>query len=79
MHGSRDKSGETDNRISLRIGFFALSALVFIALVGLAMTHSSGWVSEAVRAEFTGTNYGPEAGPTQLAKPATEVRTVKAY
>jgi hypothetical protein len=82
MHGSFDKIAETANR-SYRnwgIGIFALPVLILIALVGLAMTHSdtSGWVSEAVQAEFTSSNYGPEAVPTQPAKPATEARTVKA-
>ena len=82
MHGSFDKLAKSASRAyrNWGVGIFALPVLIFIALVGLAMTHSdtSGWVSQAVQAEFTNSNYGPEAAPTQLARPATEVRTVKA-
>ena len=63
---------ETVNRIyrNWGIGAFALPVLMVIALVGLALTHSnpsSKWMSEAIRAEFTGANYGPEVAPKQLA------------
>jgi hypothetical protein len=82
MHGSFDKSGKADNNIqpSWSIGFFALPALVVIALVGLAMIHpgASNWISDAVQAEFVGINTALEAAPVQLAQPDTAIRTVKA-
>ena len=83
MQGLLDKSGETVNRIYRRwgIGVFALPVLLAIALVGLAMTPRAApsWISEAAEAEFTGANYRPEAVPAQPAKPAVEIRIVKAH
>lgn len=82
MHGSFDKSGSADNHINRdwTIGFFALPALVVIALVGMAMIHpgASNWISDAVQAEFAGINSVPEAAPVQSAQPTREIRTVKA-
>jgi len=82
MQGLFDKPGETINRIYQRwgIGIFALPVLLVIALVGLAMTPgvASNWISQATKAEFAGTDYRPEAAPAQPAKPAIEIRTVKA-
>jgi len=82
MQGLFDKPGETINRIYQRwgIGIFALPVLFVIALVGLAMTPgtASNWISQATEAEFAGANYRPEAAPAQPAKPAIEIRTVKA-
>jgi hypothetical protein len=82
MHGSFDKSGKADNNFqpNWSIGFFALPALVVIALIGLAVIHpgASNWISDAVQAEFVGTNLAPEAAPIQFAQPAKDMRTVKA-
>jgi hypothetical protein len=82
MHGSFDKPGETIRNAyrSWGIAIFALPALVVIALIGLAMTNpdTSNWISNAVQAEFMSTNYGPETAPTQIAKPASAIRTVRA-
>jgi len=82
MQGLFDKPGETINRIYQRwgIGIFALPVLLVIALIGLAMTPgtASNWISQATEAEFAGANYRPEAAPAQPAKPAIEIRTVKA-
>jgi hypothetical protein len=82
MHGSFDKTGETIKTAYGRwgVGILALPALVVIALIGLAMTNpnTSNWISDAVQAEFVGSNYGPETAPTQLAKPASAIRTVRA-
>jgi hypothetical protein len=82
MPGLLDKSGETINRIYQRwgIGVFALPVLLVIALAGLAMTprDAPNWISQATKAEFTGANYRPEAVPVQPAKPAIEIRTVRA-
>ncbi|HEY3032333.1 MAG TPA: hypothetical protein VGJ68_19455 [Bradyrhizobium sp.] len=82
MQGLLDKSGETISRIYQRwgIGVFALPVLLVIALVGFAMTPraASNWISQATEAEFAGANYRLEAAPAQPAKPAIEIRTVKA-
>jgi hypothetical protein len=63
------------------IGVFALPVLVVVALVGLALTGSgrSSWMSDALRAEFTSVDYGPDAAPKQLAGetrtgPSTELK-----
>jgi hypothetical protein len=82
MHGSFDKSGKPDDNVQghWSVGFFALPALVVMALVGLAMMHpaASNWISDAVQAEFVGTSLAPEAAPIQFAQPARDMRTVKA-
>jgi hypothetical protein len=82
MHGSPDKSGKNDNSIYQRwgIGFLALPALLAIALVGLAIVQpsASNLISEAVQAEVAGFNAMPEITPTQLARPAMQIRTVRA-
>lgn len=79
MHGSFDKSGETDNQRSWNIGIFALPLCIAVALIGLVLTHpeASNWISEAAQAEFGGINPAPELAPTQLAQPAMELRIVK--
>jgi hypothetical protein len=82
MQGLLDKSGEAVSRIYRRwgTGVFALPVLVVIALVGLAMLRPvpSNWISDAVKAEFTGASFGPETAAAQPSKAATEIRTVKA-
>ena len=83
MHGSLDKSGKNENSIYQRwgLGFLALAVLLVTALAALAMVQpaTSNWISEAVQAEFAGISVMPEAAPTQLARPAMEIRTVRAY
>jgi hypothetical protein len=83
MHGSRDKSGKNENSIRQRwgLGFLALPALLVIALFVLAIGQpaTSNWISEAVQAELPGISVTPEEAPTQLARPAMEIRTVRAY
>jgi hypothetical protein len=83
MQGLLDKSGEAVSRIYRRwgTGVFALPVLVVIALVGLAAMPRpvpSNWISDAVKAEFTGASFGPETAAAQPSKAATEIRTVKA-
>ena len=82
MHGSFDKPSESGNRMqrSWSIGFFAFPILLVIALVGLVIAQptASRWISEAVQAEF-GTDLVLDVAPTRLAKPAMEIRTVKAF
>jgi hypothetical protein len=81
MHGTFDKSGESDNRIGRGwgIGFFAMPVLLVIALIGLAVTHPSVsvWISDAAQAEFVGTDLVRNTAPTQLAQPDPVTRTVK--
>jgi hypothetical protein len=71
MHGSFERSGENANRVqpSWSVGFFVLPLVLVIVLVALAMTQpiASNWISEAVQAEFVGTDVAPVA-PTQLAQ-----------
>jgi hypothetical protein len=52
---------------------------LLVTLVGLAMFQPSAsiWISDAVQAEFTGTNPVREPAPTQLARPAGHVQTVR--
>jgi hypothetical protein len=80
MHGSFDRSREPGKSIyrSWRIGL--LPALLAMALVGLAITHPnmSSWISDTVQAEFANTYLTPEITPTQIAQPATKIRTVRA-
>jgi hypothetical protein len=80
MHGSFDKPGKPDNDIYRSVGFLALPVLIVIALIGLIATQPEGsnWISEAVQAEFVGTDLVPDVAPTQIAKPAIEIRTVRA-
>jgi hypothetical protein len=83
MHGSLDKSGGNEDSIYRRwgLGFLALPALLVIALLVLAIVQpaTSNWISEAVQAELSGISVTPEEAPTQLANPAMEIRTVRAY
>ena len=81
MHGSLDRSDENRNRTdrSWSIGFFVVPMLIVIVLIALVMIKpaASIWISEAAQAEFVGPN-SPELAPTELAKPAMQIRTVKA-
>jgi hypothetical protein len=82
MHGSLNRSDEKRSRTdrSWSLGFFALPVLIVIALVALAIIKpdASIWISEAVQAEFVGIT-SPGAVPKELAQPAMQIRTVKAY
>jgi hypothetical protein len=83
MHGSLDKSGKNENSFYQRwgLGFLVLPALLVMALIGLAIVQppASNWISEAVQAEVAGIGVTPEAAPTQLARPAMEIRIVRAH
>jgi hypothetical protein len=82
MHGSLNRSDNKRSRTdrSWSIGFFALPALIAITLVALAVIKPSAstWISEAVQAEFVGMT-SPGVVPKELAQPAMQIRTVKAY
>ena len=81
MHGTIDRVGKNNNRIhqSWSVGFFAVPVLLVLALIGLVVFQpaASVWISEAVQAEFSGTDIAPQAAPTQLAQPAGESRTAR--
>ena len=82
MHGTFERSREVrDNKFhrSSGVGFLAVPVLIAVALVGLAITKPavSTWIAEAVQAEFAGNVMMPEAAPTQLARPANEIRAVR--
>jgi hypothetical protein len=84
MHGSLDRPPRDDQSSDRGwdIKLVALPILVVVALIGLAVSHpnASKWISEAVQAEFVGTDFVPDlAPPTRLAQPTNEIRTVKAY
>ena len=83
MHGTFEKSREVrDNNVrrSSGVGFLAVPVVIAVALVGLAITKPvvSTWIAEAAQAEFAGSVMMPEAAPTQLARPANEIRTIRA-
>jgi hypothetical protein len=82
MHGPIDRSRNNENSIYQRwgIGFLALPALLAIALFLLAIVQpaTSNWIGEAAQAEFTGFSVTPEYAPTQFARPAMQIRTVRA-
>jgi len=82
MHGTFEKFGKDDNLVqrSWSIGFFAVPVLLATGLIALAILQpaASVWISEAAHAEFASAYPLPEAAPTQLAKPAEAVRTVRA-
>ena len=55
MHGSFDRSDETDSTYrSAGFGFCAFPALLAVVLIGLAITQPSAfnWISEAAQAEL---------------------------
>jgi hypothetical protein len=82
MHGSLNRSDENRNRTDRNwsIGLFVVPVLVVIALVALAIIKpvASVWISQAAQAEFVGPT-SPDVAPTELAQPATQIQTVKAY
>jgi hypothetical protein len=81
MHGSFDRPGRNDNSIYRKwgIGFLVLPALLVMTLIVLAIVQpaTSNWIAESVQAEFTGNGVMPDDAPTQLARPAMEIRTVR--
>jgi hypothetical protein len=83
MHGTFEKSREVrDNNIrrSSGAGFLAVPILIAVALVGLAITKPavSTWIAQAAQAEFADSVVIPDVAPMQLARPANEIRTVRA-
>jgi hypothetical protein len=81
MYGSFDRR-ESDDSIyrNWGFGFLALPVLLALVLVGLviAQPSASNWIAEAAQAEYADAYFAPDVAPTQLAKPAMEIRTVRA-
>jgi hypothetical protein len=82
MHGTFERSRKVrDNNVrrSSGVGFLVVPVLIAVALVGLAIAkpEASTWIAEAAQAEFAGSVMVPDAAPTQLARPANEIRTVR--
>ena len=61
-------------------GVLATFGIVVLALVGVVMSNPTAatWVSDAAQAEFVSPDVATDTA-TQLAQPAKEVRTVRAY
>ena len=82
MHGSFDSPGRDNDSIyrNWGIGFLVLPVLLVMTLLFLAIVQpaTSNWIAETVQAEFTGSSVMPELAPTQLARPAMQIRTVRA-
>ena len=79
MHGSLDKSGESEGRIHRNWGvLYVVPVLLAVAVIGMVIAYpaASTWISQAAQAEFVGSDLVPDTAPTQLAKPAMEIRTI---
>ena len=84
MHGSLDNQPNDSKSVyrAWDIKLVALPILIVVALIGMAITHPSAskWISDAIQAEFVGTNLVPDLAPQpRVAQPTNEIRTVKAY
>jgi hypothetical protein len=79
-----DRLDQQENRTQWKwtAGIAAALGVIVVGLVAL-MSNSpaaSNWVSDAVQAEFVGSNYAPQQAPVQTAQPAKDLRTVsRAY
>jgi hypothetical protein len=49
-----------------------------LLVLAIAQPSASNWISEAVQAEFAGFGGMPDETPTQVARPAMQIRTVRA-
>ncbi|WGS18655.1 MULTISPECIES: hypothetical protein [unclassified Bradyrhizobium] len=89
MRGSFDRrrQDQQSNYQSFSIKLVALPVLVFIALIGMVVSHPATvkWISDAAQAEFVGfdavdadtlPNIPP---PMHMAQPRNEIRTVEAH
>jgi hypothetical protein len=82
MHSSFDRLGRNDNRFYRRwgIGFIVLPVVLVMTLFALAIVQptQSNWIGEAAQAEFAGIGAMPDVAPTEFARPAMQIRTVRA-
>jgi hypothetical protein len=81
MQRSPGDLGPSDHRFlwNWTAGMLAVHGVIILVLVGLVLSHpaASEWISQAVQAEFVG-NPPPVVVPTQIARPGTQMRTVRA-
>jgi hypothetical protein len=81
MHGSLKKPDKTERHISGSGDkrFLAIPAVLLIVLISFLVSHpvASSWIAQAAQAEFVGVDWTPDLVPTQIAKPAMEIGTVK--
>ena len=80
MQRSPNDSSPSDRRFlwNSTAGILGVHAVIVLVLVGLILSYpaASVWISQAVQAEFVG-NQPPVAVPTQIARPGTQMRTVR--
>jgi len=79
-----DPSPQDDQSIyrNWNIKLIAVPVLLVIALIDMpsAIPGISKWISEAVQAEFVGTDLVPDlAPPKQLAQPSNQIHSVLAH
>ncbi len=62
------------------VAILAVHGVILLVLIGLVLSYppAAGWISDAVHAEFVGTQSPPAPAPQQLARPAGGTRTVRA-
>ncbi|MFY9955730.1 hypothetical protein [Bradyrhizobium sp.] len=81
MQRSPNDSSPSDRRFlwNWTAGILAVHGVIVLALVGLILSYpaASTWISQAVQAEFVG-KLAPVTGPTQIARPGTQMQTVTA-
>jgi Na+-transporting methylmalonyl-CoA/oxaloacetate decarboxylase gamma subunit len=78
MQRYQDKSGDAHEREnSIRLIFAGLGAILLVIVTLVANYPAvSEWISAAAQAEFVNPDIAP-AGPTQIAQPAEQMRTVR--
>jgi hypothetical protein len=80
MHGSRDKFGSTNRRVTWNWTAVMLTvhAVLFLTLVGLAVGYpgASEWISAAMQAEFAG-GFEPSVAPKQFAQPVEQMQAMR--
>ena len=84
MPGPFDKQPRDSKSVyrNWKMKLIALPILGVVAMIAFAVSHPSAsrWISNAVQAEFAGTDFVPElTPPARTLQPNNEVRTVKAY
>jgi uncharacterized iron-regulated membrane protein len=81
MQRSPNDLGTSDRRFvwNWTAGILAVHGVIVLVLVGLILSYpaASTWIAQAVQAEFVG-NPPPVTEPTQIARPGTQMQTVRA-
>jgi hypothetical protein len=81
MQRSPNDLGPSDRRFlwNWTAAILAVHGVIVLVLVGLILSYPAApeWIAQAVQAEFVG-NPPPVVVPTQIARPGTQMRTVRA-